>query len=828
MQESLNRVDYTAIQRSYTHLASFIAYVSELAGIPPGSTPSTTVNVQIAKAYRRMTTSVSKLELSNTISKDGGASAGDHDATDKIQMSLQETDNLVSEAKTFIAVYCQALSLNFQSPTVQNLESLQDPTFEARQSRIGAWTDNLTPPTAGEQSLAVEPLSASIPLDREAVNVLDHQRNMILNVLKQAFSLLDMKVSTVNSSGLNADQFMKDRRNLLLSSFNSFTLLVTNMSNLVESIDLTPLQAKQSSSQDGSNSLLVLYEFLQLKQTLYDELVSVISSVQQASVNSEDMVAQLARSLAGVNLNSQDPNEEVIKKRALEVCVTIDSLVQRASTLADEAMKQAGAYNDPSSAKSIVSVSSSGVSQGVHRVRTRASGSSLATSNISASAKEEWFLQPEFSNELAYNAKHQFRGGSFRALVERLTQHNAVHSTFNTALLLTYRSFTTPQELFQELTRRYDVQPPDGLNMEELNVWTEKKQKPIRQRVANVLGSWIEEHWYEDCKIKPIKILLSSMLAFSERVIYDGNADFERVSSTIENMLAEAAPPRKPAMPKSPAPPSVLPRNLKKMKVLDIEPVELARQLTIREYNILKCITPAEILNRRQRKILTRGGVTSNETKYMDAFIHNSNELTNWVAYVILKHNDAKKRAAAVKYFVTVADHCRQCNNFSSMMAIVSALQSATIHRMKRTWAAVSGRTHESLTGMNKLMSSHGNFHDYRHVLASVSLPVVPFFGVYLSDLTALEDSQPDSLDSANKTINMVKRVKTAEIIKDLVHYQSMGYNFTEVAAIQTLLGVGFSKAAPIDKQYETSLSLEPRERANERMARLLEETGYL
>lgn len=843
MQESLSKNKTESISSSFDTLSSFISYISALAGIPPGSTPSSTTNAEIAKAYRRMITNVSKLGVSNDIGKGQAVnsrgfpseivtSGGTESPPEKIQMSIQEATNLVSEAKKFIAVYCQTLSLDFQSPTAQNLEQLatQDPLYEVQQSRTGAWTNDIAP--AGERSLVLEPLSTAVPLDREVVGVLDYQRAMTINVLKQVFSLLDMKTSTLNGAGLDIEQFMKDRQNLLLSSLSSFTSLLTNMSNLVESIDLSALQSKRkgtslanSPTDNTPNSLFLMYEFLQLKQTLYDDMITIITAIQRVSTEDENVLDKLAHSLAAVHLEKEESEGEAIKKRALEIVATIDSIVQHAAALAEEAAQ----YAPPqSSSNSVMSLSSGSVSHRANnRVGHKASASSLATSTVSGGCKEDWYLQIETDSELVYDAKQQLRGGTFKALVERLTQHNAMHPTFNTAMLLTYRSFTTPQLLFQELARRYEIQPPDGLSQEELAIWTEKKQKPIKQRVANVMKKWIEDYWYEDCKNKTTKILLASMLAFSERLVYDNCPGFKKVSATIENMLADAAPPRKPAQPMTPAPPSILPRNLKKMKIMDVDPLELARQLTLREYNILKSITPSEILNRRQRKILTRGAVTSNETKYMDAFIHNSNELTNWVASVILKYNDSKKRAAAIKYFVNVAEYCRQCNNFSSMMAIVSALFSATIHRMKRTWANVSGRTHETLNSMNKLMSSHGNFGDYRKVLRIVHLPTIPFFGVYLSDLTVLEDSQPDTLDSP-KIINMSKRVKTAEIIKDLINYQSQGYNYTEVAAVQTLLSVGFAKAAPIDKQYETSLLLEPRERANERMARLLEETGYL
>lgn len=65
-------------------------------------------------------------------------------------------------------------------------------------------------------------------------------------------------------------------------------------------------------------------------------------------------------------------------------------------------------------------------------------------------------------------------------------------------------------------------------------------------------------------------------------------------------------------------------------------------------------------------------------------FIANANTLTNFVSHTIVKQADVKTRSKLTQYFVTVAQHCKELNNFSSMTAIVSALYSSPIYRLKR------------------------------------------------------------------------------------------------------------------------------------------------
>ncbi len=41
------------------------------------------------------------------------------------------------------------------------------------------------------------------------------------------------------------------------------------------------------------------------------------------------------------------------------------------------------------------------------------------------------------------------------------------------------------------------LQPPDGLTREELEVWQEKKQIPIRLRVFNIMKTWLEYYYLD-------------------------------------------------------------------------------------------------------------------------------------------------------------------------------------------------------------------------------------------------------------------------------------------------------------------------------------------
>lgn len=53
---------------------------------------------------------------------------------------------------------------------------------------------------------------------------------------------------------------------------------------------------------------------------------------------------------------------------------------------------------------------------------------------------------------------------------------------YNDTFLITFKSFTTVDELFDLLVARFNLPEPTGLTADELKQWVEKKQTPIRFR----------------------------------------------------------------------------------------------------------------------------------------------------------------------------------------------------------------------------------------------------------------------------------------------------------------------------------------------------------
>ncbi|UPX15006.1 cell division cycle- protein [Ascochyta rabiei] len=440
------------------------------------------------------------------------------------------------------------------------------------------------------------------------------------------------------------------------------------------------------------------------------------------------------------------------------------------------------------------------------------------------------YLKLDHEGEISYDHKvtpPQLRGGTLAGLVEQLTRHDRLDPAFNNTFLLTYRSFTTASELFEMLVKRWSIQPPHGLAKEDYQTWVDKKQKPIRFRVVNILKSWFDNYWMEG-NDEEARILIQRVYNFAkDHVATTSTPGAAPLMTSVEQRS------RGPDMPtkrlvltlSAQTPQPILPKHMKKLKFLDIDATEFARQLTIIESKLYGKIRPTECLNKTWQKKLAPG--EPDPAANVKALILHSNQLTNWVAQMILTQQDVKRRVIVIKHFVNVADKCRSLNNFSTLTSIISALGTAPIHRLNRTWSAVNQRSMGVLESMRKLMGSTRNFAEYRDTLHRANPPCIPFFGVYLTDLTFIEDGIPSLIKKTN-LINFAKRAKTAEVIRDIQQYQNVPYPLQPVPDLQDYILTNMQSAGDVHEMYEMSLSVEPREREDEKIARLLSESGFL
>ncbi|KNE64128.1 hypothetical protein AMAG_09188 [Allomyces macrogynus ATCC 38327] len=433
---------------------------------------------------------------------------------------------------------------------------------------------------------------------------------------------------------------------------------------------------------------------------------------------------------------------------------------------------------------------------------------------------KKWFLEHDHApGDLTLNMEGQVNGGTLDALVERLTLHDTtIDATYLQAFLLTFHSFTTTEAFLNALKARFTITCPPGLTPLEEQEWREKKQTPIRLRVFNVMKVWLEKYYLDDEDDKCLHAMQALAMELMEPVMPGkGKRIFENVHKRIVAMGLGSPAKLMPASGRAAAalraqqqnqaggPPPNMPK-LPVKSFADVDPLEMARQLTLYEYHLFAAIRPHELLNLDFSK--KHQPVALN----VKAMVQCSTDISAWVAETVLAEGDAKKRANVIKYWIRVANKCQGLHNYSSLRSILSALDSSTISRLHKTWESLSGKHHETLEEMRVATDHARNYANFRATLKSAVPPCIPFMGMYLTDLTFISDGNPDRRGPDLRLINFDKHAKTARTVSDLLRFQ-VPYALIEVPELQNYLAdqLMHARRATQDDLYRRSLVVEPR-----------------
>lgn len=172
-------------------------------------------------------------------------------------------------------------------------------------------------------------------------------------------------------------------------------------------------------------------------------------------------------------------------------------------------------------------------------------------------------------------------------------------------------------------------------------------------------------------------------------------------------------------------------------------------------------------------------------------------------------HASPAHRARIIERWIAVAQECREQKNFSSLKAILSALQSNAVYRLKKTWSAVC---RESMATFDHLCET---FPDENCVLTTKEIPMenlstgfVPYLGTYLTALTMLDTALTDNIEGG--LINFEKRRREFEILSQIRQLQMScsHYSFTENPHITAWLQT--HTLLTDQESYELSRDLEP------------------
>ncbi|CAM2103559.1 ral guanine nucleotide dissociation stimulator isoform X5 [Caretta caretta] len=464
-----------------------------------------------------------------------------------------------------------------------------------------------------------------------------------------------------------------------------------------------------------------------------------------------------------------------------------------------------------------------------------------------------------FENESALNLYETckvrtIKAGTLEKLVEYLVSaFKGNDSTYVTIFLCTYRAFATTKQVLDLLLNRYGKLHVQ-VNGDHTR-YTVDERLELKNTISSILGAWLDQY-SEDFRRPPDFTCLKQLISYVRHNI--PGSDLERRARILlaqfqqqEHSEAEAD-----AADQTSCTFRIVEENglgEGKPDFLAFSQEMVAEQFTLMDAELFKKVVPYHCLgciwSQRDKKGKEHLAPTIRAT------VSQFNSVTNCVIATCLGDRSLKpqQRAKVVERWIEVARECRILKNFSSLRAILSALQCNAVHRLKKTWDEVSRESFRTFHELSEIFSDENNHSLSRELLIKegtskfatleinpkraqkrqqqqremgVMQGTIPYLGTFLTDLVMLDTAMKDFLDGG--LINFEKRRKEFEVIAQIKLLQSAcnNYSFTqEDRFVEWFHGVERLSEA---ESYSLSCEIEPLSESASNTLKAKKNTGII
>ncbi|XP_066436262.1 ral guanine nucleotide dissociation stimulator isoform X12 [Eleutherodactylus coqui] len=446
------------------------------------------------------------------------------------------------------------------------------------------------------------------------------------------------------------------------------------------------------------------------------------------------------------------------------------------------------------------------------------------------------------------------KAGTLEKLVEYLVSaFKGNDSTYVTIFLCTYRAFATTKQVLDLLLNKFGRLHPQ-LNGEHSHNTIDDRLE-LKNTISSILGAWLDQY-SEDFRQAPDYVCLKQLIAYVRHNI--PGSDLER---RARNLLSQFQRQQISELEQDVVDHTSCTFRLVeesallegKQDFLSFRQDMVAEQFTVMDADLFKKVVPYHCLgciwSQRDKKGKEHLAPTIRAT------VSQFNSVTNCVISTCLSDRSLKpqQRAKVVERWIDVARECRILKNFSSLRAILSALQCNAIHRLKKTWDEVSRESLRTFTELSEIFSDENNHSLSRELLIKegtskfatldinpkraqkrhqqqremgVMQGTIPYLGTFLTDLVMLDTAMKDYLEGG--LINFEKRRKEFEVIAQIKLLQSACNNYSfipEEAFVEWFHSVERLTEA---ESYSLSCEIEPLSESASNTLKAKKNTGII
>ncbi|CAH8438317.1 unnamed protein product [Schistosoma turkestanicum] len=441
------------------------------------------------------------------------------------------------------------------------------------------------------------------------------------------------------------------------------------------------------------------------------------------------------------------------------------------------------------------------------------------------------------------------RAATILKLIERMTYHEYFDNKTLNAFLLTYRRYITSLELLDLLIERFNIPNPDFMEAanETFSSLSERDgsitaalrleqrfrsvyKRRVQYRVLNFIIKWVKNSSYYKLDILPDAVLRSRLWSFLDTV------DARNLSDNVTNIRKSLLGDRiRLIQTIEQLPPEQLDFGLvtspNDVKLTTVHPLELARQVTLYEWELYSRIEFWEVTGKEKIK-----------SPNFEVSLQFSNKFKCWLVSSIMSAEHLEDRMIIMQRVADLLVYFDSLNNLQGVQEAKAALLSSPVFRLSETYDALISKSKghyrnffESLRQFVEDDNPNVYFTDYQEKLHRIHPPGLPFIAVGdKTQLIHLELKHPDWVNASTLPfatvpdiqnsndgclVNFWKCRQLAELVEYYLSFQQTPYNFSINKSIRSFLeklnplntwGVD-SENSFDDIMYEKSLKIQPK-----------------
>jgi len=364
-------------------------------------------------------------------------------------------------------------------------------------------------------------------------------------------------------------------------------------------------------------------------------------------------------------------------------------------------------------------------------------------------------------------------------LIERVTDEQEADRKFMDSLLLTFRSFISPRDFFQNLVSRFNSEPPENPTEDELRYYN-KWIDPVRNKVLIVLTEWVQQHYHDFVMEKDLKQELEDFIS-QALIIAQKTNDIETTclklkeliqiqSTRYDGIMREMKIQSQPTVPSKEDSP-----------LINYKAKQVAEQLCLLNHELFSNIDGIEFLN----QIWKSGTRDELECPNLLYFIDRFNKESAWVATEICLTADFNKRVTVLRRLIETTKESLDKNNLFSVFSFLAGLNLTPVQKLKKTWAALPASVRKQHEELERLSDPSRNMKAYRDHLTHCQPPILPFLPIFLKDLIFYNDGNPSRV---NNLVNFDKLRMMYNSIYDVRALAAIPYPFEPINEIKSYI----------------------------------------